>query len=209
MIKLLVIIYNKEKRLKFIFQKYSLKYQIASVAYGTANNKILTYLGLNSIKKNIYYSLIDSNMEDYIFNDLKLWCNISKLGNGIAFTKSLSSSSKFIKDNLESGVYMKNKSKYELIITIVSEGFSDEVMRAANSVGCSGGTVIKGRSIGSHGTIFMDISLEPEKEMILNIVPIDIKKQVMEKITKECGVKTDARGVLISFPLDNVIGLQD
>ena len=209
MIKLLIIVYNREKRLKLIFQKYNLKYQVMSQAYGTANNKILTYLGLNGIKKNIYYSLIDSSMEDYIFNDLKLWCNINKSGNGIAFTTSLSSSSKFISDGLESGECMKNKSQYELIITIVSEGFSDEVMQAAHSVGCSGGTVIKGRSIGSHGTIFMDISLEPEKEMVLNIVPINIKKQVMEKITKECGVKTEARGVLISLPLDNVIGLQD
>ena len=209
MIKLLVVIYNKEKRLKLIFQKYGLKYQVAGIGYGTANNKILSYLGLNSIKKNMYYSLIDSQMEDYVFNDLKLWCNIKKLGNGIAFTINLSSSSKFIKDNLESGEYMKNKNEYELIITIVSEGFSDEVMQAANSAGCSGGTVIKGRSIGSHGTIFMDISLEPEKEMVLNIVPVDIKKQVMERITKYCGVKTDARGVLISLPLDNVIGLQD
>lgn len=211
MIKLLVVIYNKEKRLKLILQKYNLSYQIAGIGYGTAESKILTYLGLNSIKKNIYYSLIDSSMEDYIFNDLKLWCNIKKQGNGIAFTINLSSSSKFIKDDLESGEYeyMKNKRNYELIITIVSEGFSDEVMQAANSAGCSGGTVIKGRSIGSRGTIFMDISLEPEKEMVLNIVPIEIKKQVMEKITKDCGVKTDARGVLIAFPLDNVIGLQE
>ena len=209
MIKLLVVIYNKEKRLKFILQKYNLNYQIAANGYGTANSKILSYLGLNSIKKNIYYSLIDSNMEDYIFNDLKLWCNIEKNGNGIAFTTSLSSSSKFIKDNLESGDYVKPKNKFELIITIVSEGFSDEVMQAASRANCTGGTVIKGRSIGSHGTIFMDISLEPEKEMVLNIVPIEIKKQVMESITKYCGVKTDARGVLISIPLDNVIGLQN
>lgn len=210
MVKLLVIIYNKEKRLKLIFQKYNLKYQVMSYALGTANNKILSYLGLNSIKKSIYYLLIPSDIEDYIFNDLKLWCNIEKRGNGIAFTKSLSSSSKFIKDNIEeSEMTMKNKSNYELIITIVSEGFSDQVMYASHLAGCSGGTVIKGRSVGSHKTIFMDISLEPEKEMVLNIVPISIKKQVMERITEYCGVKTDARGVLISMPLDNVIGLQE
>ena len=209
MIKLLVVIYNKEKRLKLIFQKYSLNYQIAGIGYGTANSKILSYLGLNSIKKNMYYALIDAKMEDYIFNDLKLWCNISKQGNGIAFTISLSSSSKFIKDNLESGEYMSVKSEYELIITIVSSEFSDEVMSSAHKAGCSGGTVIKGRSIGSHGTIFMDISLEPEKEIVLNIVPKKIKKQVMGKIIQNCGVKTEARGVVMSLPLDSVIGLQD
>ena len=210
MIKLLVIIYNKENRLKFILEKYNLAYKVASTAYGTANSKILEYLGLNNINKNIYYMLIDSNMEDYIFNDLKLWCGINKKGVGIGFTVSLSSSSKFVKDNLGgSDKVVKNKSNYELIVSIVSSGFSDEVMQAANKAGCTGGTVIKGRSIGSHGTLFLDISIEPEKEIVLNIVPTSIKKQVMERITKECGVKTDARGVLISFPLDNVIGLDN
>ncbi|MBQ8891435.1 MAG: hypothetical protein IJ068_01050 [Bacilli bacterium] len=209
MIKLLVVIYNKEKRLKLIFQKYNLNYKVVSNATGTANSKILEYLGLNGIKKNVYYTLIDSAMEDYIFNDLKLWCNINKKGMGIGFTISLSSSSKFIKDSLESGDIKMNSNKknYELIVTIVSTGFSDEVMQASLAEGCSGGTVIKGRSIGSHGTMFLDISLEPEKEIVLNIVPTTIKKQVMERITKECGIKTEARGVVISMPLDNVVGI--
>ena len=209
MIKLLVIIYNKEKRLKLIFRKYNLNYQIMANAMGTANNKILKYLGLNSIKKNIYYAIIPSNIENYLFNDLKLWCNIEKKGNGIAFIVPISSSSKFVGEIGESGENNKMfKKEYELIVTIVSEGFSDYVMHAAHLAGCNGGTVIKGRSVGSHGTIFMDISIEPEKEMVLNIVPKKIKKEVMESITKYCGVKTDARGVLISLPIDNVIGLE-
>ena len=209
MIKLLVIIYNKEKRLKLLFQKYKLNYKIMSYAEGMASNKILEYLGLNNVKKNIYYSLINSDMEDYIFNDLKLWCNIENAGMGIAFTISLSSSSKFIKDDLdkECNNMKKNDNNYELIVTIVSMGYGEYVMKSASSCGCSGGTLIKARSVGSHGTIFMDISIEPEKEIVLNIVPRSIKRDVMEKITKECGIKTEARGVLISMPIDNIIGL--
>lgn len=210
MIKLLVVIYNNEKILRLLFQRYGLNYKIMSYGEGTASSNVLEYLGLNKIKKNIYYTLINSSQEKYILNDLKIWCNIEKKGKGIAFTISLASSSKFIKDNLDTGDKVeKVKSEYELIVTIVSEGYSDYVMSAANKEGCSGGTVIKGRSIGSHGTIFMDLSLEPEKEMVLNIVKKDIKKKVMERITKECGIKTEARGVLLSFALDNVIGLQE
>lgn len=209
MIKLLVVIYNKEKRLKLILKKYNLNYQVVSNALGTANSKILEYLGLDGIKKNIYFVLIPSSIEDYLLNDLKIWCNLEKKGVGIAFTTSISGSSKFIKDNLNIGdVNVKNKSNYELIVTIVNEGFSDYVMHASRSAGCMGGTVIKGRSVGSHGTIFMDISIEPEKDVVLNIVPKTIKREVMESITKYCGVKTDARGVLVSIPLDNVIGLE-
>ena len=82
-------------------------------------------------------------------------------------------------------------------------------MQAAKNAGCMGGTVIDGRSIASRGTLFLDISIEPEKELVLNIVSKSIKRKVMESITKECGVKTEARGVIISVPLDNVIGLEE
>ncbi len=210
MIKLLVIIYNNEKILKLLFQKYNLGYKVMSKGDGTASSNILEYLGLNKVKRQIYYLLIDESLEESILKDLKNWCKLENNGKGIAFTISLSSSSKFIKDNLgKEKLNMPRKGDYELIITIVSDGYSDLVMKSAHSKGCMGGTVIKGRSVGSHGTIFMDFSLEPEKEMVLNIVKSDIKKDVMEKITEECGIKTNARGVLISIPLDNVIGLQD
>ena len=96
MIKLLVVIYNKEKRLKFILEKYNLNYKLVSKGKGTANSKILEFLGLDSINKNIYCFLINPKDEDYIFNDLKLWCKLKNKGVGIAFTISLSSSSKFI-----------------------------------------------------------------------------------------------------------------
>lgn len=210
MVKLLVIIYNKEKLLKLLFKRYNLTYQVMTYAEGTASNSLLAYFGLNKSRKNVYFSLISKDIEDNILNDLKIWCNIDKIGYGIAFTISLTSSNKFIKDNLGDGEEKNmNKSNYELVISIVSAGYSDMVMRAALKEGCSGGTVIKGRSVGSRGTIFMDISLEPEKDMVLNIVKSDIKKKVMERITKECGVKTDAHGVVISLPLDNVTGLQE
>ena len=117
MIKLLIIIYNKDKRLKIVFKKYNLKYQIESFGEGTANNKILKYFGLNSTYKNIYYAIIPSSIEDNLFKDLKVWCNIEKKGNGIAFTTNISSSSKFVSEGLESGIKMKNNQEYELIVT--------------------------------------------------------------------------------------------
>ena len=209
MIKILFIICPKEKILKLIFQKYSLNYKIVTNGKGTANSSILKYLGLNNTKKEIYMVFIPSSIEKNILYDINKWFNLEKKGKGIAWTISLTSSSKFIKDNLDGGDKLNIKKEYELIITIVSEGFSEYVMESAKSVGCSGGTVIKGRSLGSRGTIFMDLSIEPEKELVLNIVKSDIKRKVMEKITKDCGVKTDARGIVLSIPVDSVLGLQD
>jgi len=210
MIKLLIIIYNNEKKLKTIFKKYKLTFNATTYGMGTASNSLLMYLGLDEVRKNIYFSLIRSHQEKMILNDLKDKLKLKEIGQGVALTISLTSSSKFLSDTLRSkGELEMENSDYELIVTIVKEGYSDLVMQAAKKAGCNGGTVIEGRSLGTDRTIFMNISIEPEKDIVLNIVKNDIKRQVMESITKMAGIKTDARGLLISLKVDNVIGLQD
>ena len=211
MIKLLIVIFNDEKKLKHLFKKFKLSYNVMTYGSGTASASLLNYLGLDSIKKSIYFSLISANFEKDIFEYLKNKMNLKEIGKGIAFTISLMSSNKFIKDNLIKGDdYMENNnSSYELIVTIVQEGYSDLVMQASKKVGCNGGTLIEGRSLGSARTIFMDLAIEPEKDIVLNIVSSDIKRKVMESINEMCGVKTEARGLIISLPIDNVLGLQE
>lgn len=211
MIKLLVLIFNDEKKLKLILKKYKLTFNIMTYGMGTASKSLLKYFGLDEVKKNIYFSLIPSNCENNILFDIKNKLKIKEIGKGVGFTISLTSSNKYIKDSLvkEDVNMVKSESSYDLIITIVKEGYSDLVMQAAKKEGCTGGTVIEGRSLGSTRTIFMDLVLEPEKDLVLNIVPCNIKKNVMESINKSCGIKTPARGLLISLPIDNVVGLED
>ncbi len=211
MVKLLVIIFNDEKKLKTLFKKHKLTYNAMTYGSGTASVSLLKYLGLDEVRKSIYFSLIPSTEEEIIFKELSTKLKIKEIGKGIAFTISLNSSSKFVSDTLKVGEEeMKDVNiEYELIVTIVKEGYSDQVMQAAKKSGCTGGTVIAGRSLGSSRTIFMDIAIEPEKDIVLNIVSKDIAKKVMQTITKEVGVKTEARGLVISLPIDNVLGLQD
>ncbi len=210
MIKLLIIIFNDEKKLKTLFRKYKLTYNAMTYGRGTAPSNILKYLGLDEVRKSIYFSLIPSNLENTIFKDLETKLKIKEAGKGIAFTINLTSSSKFINDNLKGEkIEMEDKNAYELIVTIVKEGYSDQVMQAAKKAGATGGTLISGRSLGSSRSLFMDITIEPEKDIVLNIVSKDITSKVMKEITKETGIKTDARGFLISLPIDNVLGLQN
>ena len=60
-----------------------------------------------------------------------------------------------LKDSLVKGseIVEKIEATYELIVKIVKEGYSDQVMNAAKKVGCMGGTLIEGRSLGSTRTI--------------------------------------------------------
>ena len=210
MIKLLVMIYNNEKKLKNILKKYKLNFNVMTYGSGTASLSLLTYFGLDKVKKSLYFSLIPSSLEKKVLQELETKLNLKQIGEGIGFTISLTSSNKFIKDILDKeGDMMKNKDEYELIITIVKEGYSDLVMQSAKKEKATGGTVIYGRSLGSSRTILANLTIEPEKDIVLNIVPKEIKKQVMESINKETGVKTEARGLIMSIPIDNVIGLHE
>lgn len=210
MIKLLVMIYNNEKKLKNILKKYKLNFNVMTYGSGTASLSLLTYFGLDKVKKSLYFSLIPSTIEEKVLQELETKLNLKQIGEGIGFTISLTSSNKFIKDILDKeGDMMENKDEYELIITIVKEGYSDLVMQAAKKEKATGGTVIYGRSLGSSRTILANLTIEPEKDIVLNIVPKEIKKQVMESINKETGVKTEARGLIMSIPIDNVIGLHE
>lgn len=210
MIKLLVMIYNNEKKLKNILKKYKLNFNVMTYGSGTASLSLLTYFGLDKVKKSLYFSLIPSSLEEKVLQELETKLNLKQIGEGIGFTISLTSSNKFIKDILDKeGDMMENKDEYELIITIVKEGYSDLVMQAAKKEKATGGTVIYGRSLGSSRTILANLTIEPEKDIVLNIVPKEIKKQVMESINKETGVKTEARGLIMSIPIDNIIGLHE
>ena len=210
MIKLLVMIYNNEKKLKNILKKYKLNFNVMTYGSGTASLSLLTYFGLDKVKKSLYFSLIPSSLEEKVLQELESKLNLKQIGEGIGFTISLTSSNKFIKDILDKeGDKMESRDEYELIITIVKEGYSDLVMQAAKKEKATGGTVIYGRSLGSSRTILANLTIEPEKDIVLNIVPKEIKKQVMESINKETGVKTEARGLIMSIPIDNVIGLHE
>lgn len=210
MIKLLIIIYNDEKKLKALFRKYKLTFNTMTYGIGTAPSNILRYLGLDEVRKNIYFSLIPNNIEEIFFKELQTKFRIKEAGRGIALTISLLRSNKYISDLLPKGSddMEESVSTYELIMTIVKEGYSDTVMQAAKSAGCSGGTVISARSLGSSRTVFMDLTIESEKDLVLNIVEKEIAKEVMKEITKKAGVKTEARGLTFSLPIDKVIGLQ-
>ena len=105
---------------------------------------------------------------------------------------------------------MKNDKEYELIITIVSEGYASLAMDAAKKVGAGGGTLINGIGLGSkEATKFLGITIEPEKDVVLILTEKDEKKKVMEEITNAVGLSHEGRGICFSIPVDNVVGLSE
>ena len=193
-----------------IFLEHNLVFSFVCNGRGTASNSLLDYYGIEGREKRIYASLITKSVEIRVFEDISYLLSLKKIGNGICFSIPLSSSNGFVRDLLSSykeEIDMEVNDRYHLVITSVLEGYSDMVMSAAKKGGASGGTVISGRSLGTGNANFLKLKIEPEKDIVLIVTPEYKKNNIMHYISVKCGIKTEAKGVCISIPIDSVIGI--
>lgn len=216
MIELMCVIsnYKDDKIIKPLYDKYNMPLNFTSYAEGTASSSLLKYFGLEKVRKYIYFSLIEYNQKEKIFKYLKNKLKLEKAGNGICFTIPLSSATKYIEDkfNKESIMEKKNKEKqYHLIITIITEGFSETVMNTAKKAGAGGGTLIRGRSLYQKTSKreFLGFSIEPEKDVILIVAEENKKNDIMNAIVEKTGLKTKGGASCFSLPISDAIGIYE
>jgi len=100
------------------------------------------------------------------------------------------------------------KKNYEVIMAIVNNGFTDLVMNAAKGAGARGGTIINARGTGNKDIEkFFGVVITPEKEIVMILVPKEIKDNVLAALNKEAGIDTKSQGIAFSMPVDDVVGL--
>lgn len=98
--------------------------------------------------------------------------------------------------------------KHEVILCIVNNGFSDAVMDAAREAGARGGTVIHARGTANKkAEEFFNISIQPEKEVVMILVDSGIRNAVLHALYNEVGLKDPAQGIAFALPVSNVVGL--
>ena len=90
--------------------------------------------------------------------------------------------------------------KYEMILCVVNAGFSDDVMDAAREAGARGGTVIHARGTANkEAESFFHITIQPDKDVVMMIVPADIKDKVLHAIYQSAGLKSEGQGIAFSL----------
>ena len=105
---------------------------------------------------------------------------------------------------------MENERNYDLILTIVNRGFADQVVDAAREAGAHDGTIFYARGTGLHEVEkFFAISIQPEKEIILNIVKHKDTQRIMHAVIAAAGLKTAGRGLAFALPVSHAVGIID
>ena len=99
--------------------------------------------------------------------------------------------------------------KYELLIAISNQGYTELVMDAARGAGAGGGTVVHAKGTGMEGAKkFLGVSLAEEKEIVLIVVKSVDKNSVMRAIMDEAGLESKARTIIFSLPVTSALGMR-
>ncbi len=97
---------------------------------------------------------------------------------------------------------------YELIMCIVNTGFSETVMSAAKEQGARGGTVLHARGTAAkEAEEIFHITIQPDKEIVMILVPSRIRDAVLHAVYQAAGLKTAGQGISFSLPVTNAVGL--
>ena len=98
---------------------------------------------------------------------------------------------------------------YQLVIAVVNQGYSGEVMAAARPAGATGGTVLHSRRVGAEETLaFWGISVQAEKEIVTILCRQEEQTAVMRAVAEACGMRSEAQGIVLAVPVEAVAGLE-
>lgn len=103
---------------------------------------------------------------------------------------------------------VKTEYAHEVIFCIVNSGYSEAVMDAAREIGARGGTVLNARGTASmEAETFFGITVQPEKEIVMIVVPSAIKEDVLHALYQKVGLETKGQGIAFALPVDGVVGI--
>ncbi|MDR1471516.1 MAG: hypothetical protein LBS75_03245 [Synergistaceae bacterium] len=220
-LKLLGVIVDRAHTNKVtdVLREEQIRFHFITLGEGTAGSDILALLGLNSIDKSLICCLVPEQGAYSLLRHISEKTQLNKPGRGIAFTTPISAVNNTVlrlitkdvdtrgdEDKLET---CKPAPKYDMILSIINQGHLDKLMTAAKLAGASGGTVLHGKKIGvEEDAKFFGISPQREKDIVAILTTHEKKSEIMRSLTQACGFSTDAQGIVIALPVDEIEGLK-
>ncbi len=213
MVLLSIVGRGKGKKLMNVLNKNEIRLHVQTTGFGTAPSEMMDLMGLTSNNKDIILSFgANANVNALVqsFNDN--FASYSEYG-GLLIIMKLNAANRLMVEILNRSLpqdvpegdvnAMNNAHKHNLIMITVGQGYADEVMQEAKKAGATGGTVIKGRLADTERLKEVaNIDIEEEREIILIMAPANITGEIMEQVNSKFGLKSPARGIMCSVPIE-------
>ena len=195
---------NFHRRFLAFYKEYGVTVTMVTLGRGTATSEVLDSFGLEAAEK-----AIRSGLEKRLKIDIP--------GTGIAFVIPVSSigGKKQLQFLTEGRGFEKGEestlkdTKYELLVVVANQGYTEYIMEAARSANAAGGTVIHAKGTGMQkAEQFLGFSLATEKEMILIVVKNCDKNAIMKAIMEKAGLESKAKSIVFSLPVTETAGMR-
>lgn len=184
---------------------------------GTAASEVLNSFGLEATEKAVLYSIVTGDTWKKIKSGLQREIGIDVPGTGVAFLIPVSSigGKKQLSFLLDGQDFVKSEettlkeTKYELLVAIANQGYTEQIMDAARLAGAGGGTVVHAKGTGMQGAEkFLGFSLASEKEMVFLVVKTESKNAIMRAIMDHAGMESKAKTIVFSLPVTATAGMR-
>lgn len=102
---------------------------------------------------------------------------------------------------------MEQNGGMKALFMIVNAGFAQDVIEIAREAGVRGATILNARGESGRHELFMGITVDSEKEMILSIVDGETADKTMAVVKAKAGIKTPAHSVCFTMPVEKMVGV--
>ena len=200
-----------------LFGRHGVTVTLSALGAGTAGSELLDYFGLEKTEKVVTFSMVTRSTWRAVKSAMQRELNIDVPGTGIAFIIPLSSIGgkkplAFLTDgqDFEAGEESVLKdTKYELLVVIANQGYTELIMDAAREEQAGGGTVLHAKGTGMEkAEKFLGFSLVNEKEMVFIVVKTSTKNRIMRAIMDKAGLNTKAQSIVFSLPVTGTAGMR-
>ncbi len=208
---------NQARRFLAFYKEHGVTVTLITFGKGTAASEVLDSFGLEAAKKAILFAFVTGTEWKEIKSGLQKQIKIDIPGSGIAFIVPLSSigGKKQLEFLTEGREFKKGEestlkeTKYELLVVIANQGYTDMIMDAAREANAPGGTVIHAKGTGTEkAEKFLGVSIATEKEMIFMVARKEGKNAIMKAIMEKAGIHSEARSVVFSLPVTETAGMR-
>lgn len=205
-----------ERKFYHFYMEKGLSVSLITLGRGTASGAIRDYFGLDGKERSVFFHMVTRETFEVLRPELRRQLKIDLPGAGIVFLCPVSSvgGKKTLAymtcgQNFEKGEEsILKETKYELLVAITNQGYTEIVMDAARKVHAAGGTILHAKGTGTDkAERFLGVSLVAEKEMVLIVVNKEKKNEIMRAVMDEAGVHTKARAVMFSLPVTDIAGM--
>ena len=205
------------KRFSSFYEAEGLSVSVTTLGVGTAASEILDYFGLDGAEKSVIFHVINGDKWRSLKYQLRLKMSLDVPGVGIVFLIPVSSVGGIKTLNyLTAGQeFQKGEestlkdTKFELLVVIANQGYTELIMDAAREVHATGGTVVHAKGTGiQQAEKFMGVTLVPEKEMLFIVTRKEQKNDIMSAIMQKAGTGSKAGAIVFSLPVTDTAGMR-